>query len=194
MSATIHHSTQHHIQEGVHPYSRMRPWTRHVVWLSVDAHHIKRRCSHFTVSEASQQQTAGSQTMLSTWADKSVSRPAKLFLKTSTITAKTTVFWYTTQRSLVDTSRRFRETGCLSADVFRTSEYTHIFQIKKKKFRMSEDIYFRTYFLQKTKPNTLNFTCTYPEKGITVRTKNIPVIFPKFEGKNPFHIWPLFLQ
>ena len=47
MFATIYHSTQHHIKEGVHPYWRMRPWTRNFVWSSVDAQHIKRRCSPF---------------------------------------------------------------------------------------------------------------------------------------------------
>lgn len=192
-SATVHHSTQHHIQEVVHPYWRMRSWTRNFVWLSVDAQHIKTKVfAFYSIWSFTTVPTACSHTMLSTWADKSVSRRAKLFLKTHIITAKTNVFWYTTQCSLVDMSRRFRKTGCLYADVFRTSEYTRIFQITE--FRISEDIYFRMYFLQKTKPNTLNFTCAYHDKGITVRIKNMPILFPKFEGKTPFHVWSLFLH
>lgn len=118
MSTTIYHSTQYHIQEGVHHYWRMRPWTRHFVWFSVDAQYIKRRYSHCTASEASQpyRQPVNKERSL-TWADKSVSRHAKLFLKTCITAAKTTVFWYKTQRSLADMNRRFRETGCLSADM-----------------------------------------------------------------------------
>ena len=157
----------------------------HVI-ISRRSTYLKKVFAFYSIWSFTTVPTACSHTMFSTWADKSVSRRAKLFLKTRIITAKTTVFWYTTQRSLVDMSRRFRRTGCLSADVFRTSEYTRILQIKE--FRMSEDIYFRMYFLQKIKPNTLNFTCAYPEKGITVLIKNLPTIFPKFEGKNPFHI------